>query len=138
MAVSERAAVVILDGGLILLMRRRKRGEDYYVVPGGGIEPGETPEEAAVREAKEETGLDVRLDRKLRVFDDNGRRGHYFLATRLGGEQRVGGPERERMTPDNRYDLEWVDTGRLQSIDLRPAHAASSLGLDGDAFSNPP
>lgn len=134
MEISERAAVVILDGDRILLMHRRKRGEDYYVVPGGGIKSGETPEEAAVREAKEETGLDVRLDRKLRVFDDDGRRGHYFLATEFGGEQRVGGPERERMSSENRYDLEWVEIGRLRSIVLRPPRAVSALGLDGDSF----
>lgn len=134
MAIGERAAVVIVDGDRVLLMHRRKKGEDYYVVPGGGIEAGETPEEAAVREAKEETGLDVTLDRKLRVFDDDGRRGHYFLATRFSGVQRVGGPERERMSPENRYDLEWVEVGRLKSIALRPPRAILELGLDGDGF----
>ena len=125
---------MIVDGDRILLMRRRKRGEDYYVVPGGGIEPGETPEEAAVREAREETGLDVRLDRNLGVIEDNGRQGHYFLATEFDGEQAVGGPERERMSPENRYDLEWIGVGRLREIDLRPSHAISALGLDGEDF----
>jgi 8-oxo-dGTP diphosphatase len=122
---------VILAEGRVLLMHRRKKGEDYYVIPGGGIEAGETPEEAAVREAREETGLDVALDRKLRVFDDDGRQGHYFLATEFSGELRVGGPERDRMSPENRYDLEWIKIGRLQEIDLRPPHTVAALGLDG-------
>ena len=100
------------------------------MVPGSGIETGETPEQAAVREAKEETGLDVRLDRKLRVFDDAGRKGHYFLVTEFDGELRVGGPERERMSSDNRYDLEWVEVARLQKVNLRPPHTASTLGLE--------
>ena len=39
------------------------------VVPGGGIEPGETPDEAAVRETLEETGLHVRVLRELGVDD---------------------------------------------------------------------
>ena len=112
---------MILAGGRILLMHRRKDGEDYFVVPGGSVEPDETVEEAAVREAKEETGLTVELDRKLCVLDDDGRRGHYFLVTRFEGEQRVGGPERGRMSPTNRYDLEWVDARRLQGVNLRPA-----------------
>ncbi len=104
------------------------------MVPGGGIEPGETPEEAAVREAEEETGLTVKLNRKLRVFDDDGRAGHYFLVTEFDGEQRVGGPELERMSPDNRYDLEWIEVGQLRNVILRPAHAVSALGLDGNDF----
>ena len=117
--------MVIVAGGRVLLMHRRKRGEDYYMVPGGSIEPGETQEEAATREAKEETGLDVKLERKLGTSDDDGRLGHYFLATEFAGEQRVGGPELDRMSPENRYDLEWVEVGRLREIDLRPAAAAS-------------
>ncbi|QIN81977.1 NUDIX domain-containing protein [Rubrobacter tropicus] len=125
MGVGERAAVVILDGDRVLLMRRRKETEDYYVLPGGGIEPGETPDEAAVREAREETGLYVRLDRKLGVFDDNGRRGHYFLVTKFEGTQRVGGPERERMSPENRYDLEWAEVERLRVLEIRPAGIAA-------------
>ena len=116
---------MILDGDRVLLMRRRRRGEDYYVVPGGGIEPGETPEDAASREAKEETGLDVELARKLSVSDDAGRPVHYFLATRFIGEPRVGGPERERMSPENRYDLEWIDVRRLRGVGLRPASAVA-------------
>ena len=44
-------------------------GEPDYtaVVPGGGIEPGETAAEAAIRETREETGLEVRLLRELGV-----------------------------------------------------------------------
>ncbi len=90
------------------------------MVPGGSVEPDETVEEAAVREAKKETDLTVELGRKLRLFDDNGRPGHYFLVTRFDGEQRVGGPERERISPTNRYDLEYVEVGRLRGLDLRP------------------
>jgi 8-oxo-dGTP pyrophosphatase MutT (NUDIX family) len=49
------------------------------VVPGGGIEPGETPEEAAVRETLEETGLNVRVLRELGVDDGT----HFFQAAPL-------------------------------------------------------
>lgn len=128
---------MIVAGESVLLMHRRKGDEDYYVVPGGGIEPGETPHEAAMREAKEETGLTVELDEKLGVFEGGARRGHYFLVTRFAGEQAVGGPERGRMSPTNRYDLEWVERDRLREMDLRPAGIAAvcerALGRHGSS-----
>lgn len=43
----------------MLLLKHRKLG--FWVQPGGHIEPGETPDEAAIRETKEETGLEVEI-----------------------------------------------------------------------------
>lgn len=67
--IKERAAVLIVDDGRVLLMHRLRKGEEYYVVPGGDAEPIETPEEAAIREAKEETGFDIALGEKLCRLD---------------------------------------------------------------------
>ncbi|WP_040158528.1 NUDIX hydrolase [Nigerium massiliense] len=60
----ERAAarVVVTDGEAVLMFRDSDPGipgSQWYVTPGGGIEPGETPLQAAVRELHEETGLSV-------------------------------------------------------------------------------
>lgn len=59
------ARVVLVDpAGTVLLVRSRFRSELpglelAWFVPGGGLEPGETPEQAAVREIAEETGIDL-------------------------------------------------------------------------------
>ena len=54
------SAAIITDGDHVLMVRRRvKEGELSWQFPAGGIEAGETPEEAAVRETLEETGLKV-------------------------------------------------------------------------------
>jgi ADP-ribose pyrophosphatase YjhB (NUDIX family) len=59
-------AAVFDDEGRILLVRRSDDG--LWCLPCGWVEPGESPAEAAVREAREETGLDVRILRLVDVF----------------------------------------------------------------------
>ncbi|MFQ6009494.1 MAG: NUDIX domain-containing protein, partial [Candidatus Zixiibacteriota bacterium] len=58
--------VVRDDRGWILLEKRHDRG--LWGLPGGKIEPGESISEAAMREVKEETGLNVRTERLLGVY----------------------------------------------------------------------
>jgi 8-oxo-dGTP pyrophosphatase MutT (NUDIX family) len=55
----EAVRLLVLDGDRLLLFRglSRSRGTSTWITPGGGVEPGETDREAAVRELREETGL---------------------------------------------------------------------------------
>src|ERR1700752_5055992 len=53
------ARAIIIQNNKILLMRHNKQGGDYYTLIGGPIKDGESPEQALVREVKEESGLDV-------------------------------------------------------------------------------
>ena len=50
----------------------------FYSIPGGGIEDGETPEQAAIRELKEECSLDGTIVRKLTELYNNNRTEHVF------------------------------------------------------------
>ncbi|GGR14820.1 Nudix hydrolase [Deinococcus ruber] len=61
------SGVVVLNAQReVLLVREGKAGmEDLWHIPSGTVEPGENPQDAAVREAYEETGLRVRLLRFL-------------------------------------------------------------------------
>lgn len=72
--------IVIPDGeGRVLLIRRGSDPfEGSWALPGGFVDVGETVEDAAVREAKEETGLDVELLRLIGVYSNPERdpRGH--------------------------------------------------------------
>lgn len=57
--------VLCLKGGKVLLSRRANTGwaDGMLVIPGGHVEPGETPTQAAIREVKEELGLTIdRMD----------------------------------------------------------------------------
>jgi 8-oxo-dGTP pyrophosphatase MutT (NUDIX family) len=55
-----KVAVAIVTSHLGVLVGRRRDGNPPWTFPGGKIEPGESPEDAAVRETLEETGLRVR------------------------------------------------------------------------------
>jgi len=70
--------VIIYHGKIVLIRRKNPPYQDHFAIPGGFVEVGETVEAAAVREAKEETGLDVRLMKLLGVYSDPSRdpRGH--------------------------------------------------------------
>ena len=80
------------EGRVVLIRRGSEPFEGRWALPGGFVEVGETVEEAAVREAAEETGLAVELARLVGVYSDPERdpRGHNvsvaFLARVLSGE----------------------------------------------------
>lgn len=64
---TEGAHVLIEDDRRRLLVVRMTYMGSGWMLPGGRVERGETPEEAAVRETREETGLDVAVNRLLLV-----------------------------------------------------------------------
>lgn len=90
------SAAIIADGGLVLMVRRRvSEGELMWQFPAGAIEDGETPEEAAVRETLEETGLTVEAAKLLgeRVHPKTGRLMSYTACDVLNGYAIVGDVE---------------------------------------------
>jgi ADP-ribose pyrophosphatase YjhB (NUDIX family) len=61
------AYVVCVEDGQVLLSRLTPRFGSRWTLPGGGVEHTEHPADAAVREAAEESGLEVRIDGLLTV-----------------------------------------------------------------------
>ena len=117
-----RATAVIIKDGLILLIHRFMDNREYYVLPGGGVEEGETVEEAVIREVKEETSFDAKINKKLlEKFDDYDKRmHHFFLITDFSGDMKLGGPEARRNSKSNSYALEWHKLEDAFNLPLKP------------------
>jgi 8-oxo-dGTP pyrophosphatase MutT (NUDIX family) len=117
-----RAAIILLQGDKIALIERHRAGLHYFVFPGGHIEPGETPEQAAVRETMEELGLQVVIRKLAVVADWQGRTQYYFLAELLGGSFGTGTGE-EMITPrpeKGSYQPLWMPIAELSSQPIKP------------------
>ncbi|MYS72367.1 NUDIX domain-containing protein [Streptomyces sp. SID5926] len=84
-------AVIVRDGKLLMIRRRQREGDLLWALPGGAIEEGEAPEEAAVRETVEETALVVTAAKLLgeRVHPKTGRLMSYTACTPVEGDARV-------------------------------------------------
>ena len=119
--------IVIFKASQVLLIRRGKPpGEGGWSLPGGAQELGETVYEAARREVREETGLEVEIIDTVAVVDSITRDGkdaveyHYTLVDVLAewreGEARPGGDAAEFFWADpdglEPYDL-WSETVRI-------------------------
>lgn len=80
-------AVITNPQGQILLIERHNAGKHYFVLPGGHIDQNETPEQAVVREVREETGLSVTIQKLLRTETDGlGNTQHIYSCNYNGGK----------------------------------------------------
>ena len=118
---SPRARIVLIEHGKVALIRRVRDGHTYYLFPGGGVEDGETPEEAARREAVEELGVEVELGPLVHQESFGGTGSwpdHALLTDR----------ERER---SGTHEPVWVPLEELPTLDIRPRALGTLLTPEG-------
>ena len=63
------SAILIRDGRILLIRRRNPPSLDMFAFPGGRAEPGETPDQTALREFEEETGIRAHSPREFAFYD---------------------------------------------------------------------
>lgn len=120
--VPSASAIVTDEQGRILLVKRRDN--TLWALPGGGHDIGETIEQTAVREVKEETGLDVAVTGLTGVYTNpahvvaftNGEvRQQFslcFTTTVLGGELAID---------HESTDIAWTDPADIGALDMHPS-----------------
>lgn len=121
---TDSARVILIREGRLILIERVRTDQTYYVFPGGRVEPGETLEQTAIREAYEEVGLKVALERKIaEVYLSNiGSLQTYFVGYVLSGTFGKGdGPEILGLYPPERglYRPVEIELTRVLQEDVR-------------------
>lgn len=118
-----RAGAFVRKDGRLAIVGRHRDGQSYSVTPGGGVEPGETCAEAAVREP---AALRLEFPGSVQLF---------YEATTTDEDLSLGGPEAARQSSENTYEPRWADP--LTVDDLRPEDVATYVrahapgGCDG-------
>lgn len=115
-------AIIMNRNKMLIVKRANEPAKGLWSVPGGVVELGEQLHEALKREVKEETGLEVDIERLVDavdniVFNEEGRiQYHYVLLDYLcrprGGALKAA---------DDVHDIQWVPLEALQSLPITPS-----------------
>jgi 8-oxo-dGTP diphosphatase len=131
-----RGAVVVIADNCVALIKRTRGNHVYYLFPGGGVEGNETPEDAAIREAYEELGVRVRLDKTVAIVRFGESVQYYFKASIVSGELGTGtGAElyNDVDSETGSYQPILVPISEIVNYDVRPkplAHILSQKSID--------
>lgn len=140
---TERAVIAfaVRDGRMLLIHKRRGLGAGKINGPGGRIEPGESPREAAIRETREEVGVELRDPAERATLHFAFRDGYsltvyVFVARDFEGEPVETEEAVPFWTPVDSipYDRMWADDAHWLPLVLDGAYVEGKFEFDGDAM----
>ncbi len=125
--------VVLNDQNEVLMVRHRQDDKNIWLVPGGNVDKDENSLEAAVREVKEETGIDVEIIQLIwHVEEVSAERGqrfvNFFLGKSIGGELHLGNDPERGENQQVMEEVLFVSRERIQDLDvLYPEYLKNEL-----------
>lgn len=115
-------AIIVRDGAL-LVMHRNKFGNEYYTLLGGGIDPGETPEQSLVREVHEESGYTITSAKLVFVEEAGDPYGtqYVYYCEANGGHPQLGAHSEEAklFAYGNQHTPVWLPIEQLPNVQFR-------------------
>lgn len=120
------AAAIVQDGNRIMLLEEERVGIRQLNAPGGRVKPFESPSETAIREVKEETGLDIRLIGLVAVIEGTWADGGKFAKFVFEAEK-AGGAEKA----EKDFQIHWLSKEQVLDANLR---SLPILKVDEDAL----
>jgi len=115
-----RAQCLVVREDKILMVKHRHGEEEWYCSPGGGIEEGETPERAAIRELREECNVDGVIIKKTGEYADPYDDGKYFYTFYIDiGDQApsLGYDPEEPAENPVLIDVRWMALDEISEVD---------------------
>lgn len=122
-----RSAAILIHKNSLALIERHRAGMHYFTFPGGGVNDGETPEQAVLREVHEELGIQVRVLRLVAKLWFRRNPQFFFLVEQLGGEFGTGAGEEyssERDPARGTYHPIWMPLLDLSTKNVLPRSIA--------------
>ncbi|HGE5779876.1 TPA: NUDIX hydrolase [Bacillus pseudomycoides] len=110
----------------VLMVKNTGSNASYFTLPGGAVEFDETLEEAAIREVKEETGLDIEVDGIFSIseafFEEKGQQVIFinFVGKITGGEIHIS-------RPDEIEEIKWMELQTAETYLRLPEHVKDLL-----------
>lgn len=130
------ARAIIIRGDQLLVIKRNKHGHRFFTLPGGGIDPGETAEQAAEREVREEASIECRASRevyheRVEEFGET----YYYLCEYISGEPALdpaSDEAAETAKGQNTFQPMWLEINALEDSVFLPRNIAHKLENDLD------
>lgn len=117
-----RAGIILIKDNQLALIERHRAESHYFIFPGGGINEGESAEDAAIRETYEELGIKVEIKQKIAEIQFNKNRQVYFLVNWVDGEFGTGtGEEYNEYDPvHGTYHPLWMSMDEITEKNVLP------------------
>lgn len=127
------ARAIIIENGKMLVMYRNKHGSEYFTLVGGRLNDGETPEQALVREIREETGL--RITKYQLVFIEEHAEPYneqYIFLCEVASHEPIAVQNSSEEGTMNRMGMNihtphWVDVSALHTLAFRTPQLQTAL-----------